>query len=250
MDLSAYIGSAAAGLAYLVLAVRLLWLGIRTGMAAARLLGLAFLLWTLTYVFWVAAVALQNQPALDAQFSISSHIANNLGEIAFAYFPLLVFRQGSTWAKCLSASIAICLVVGTTGSILAGDAAGAEPLTNAWWWFEWLGETTNTIWVGAEGLNHYGISRRRVRLGLCEPIEGHRYLLWGIAGILWTLLSFVVVGQYVEAWAAGSRSALLDNTVGLIEFVALAMVWFIFFPPRFYQHWLAGSAPAAHSGEA
>jgi hypothetical protein len=250
MEVSAYIGSAAAGLAYLVLGARMLWLGVRTGMAAERLLGLTFLLWTLTYVFWVIAIASQDQPARDAQFSTASHIATNLGEILFAYFPLLAFRSGSTWAKWLSNSIAICLAVGTAGSIWTGDPAGLEPLTNAWWWSEWIGETVTTIWIGAEGLNHYGTSRRRVRLGLCEPIEGHRFLLWGIAGVSWTLLSIVAVGQYVEFWAAGSRSVNLDNFVGLLELVALAMVWFVFFPPHFYQRWLAGGSPAARSGEA
>jgi hypothetical protein len=220
-------------------------LGIRTRSAAEKLLGLTFLTWALTYVFWVIAILLQAQPALESQFYIASHIATNLGEIGFAYFSLLAFRRGSTWAQWLSTSIAICLVVGTAGSIWTGDPEGVEPLTNAWWWSEWIGESATAIWIGTEGLHHYGTSRRRVRLGLCEPIVGHRYLLWGIAGVSWTLLNFVVVVQYVEFWVNRSRSATPDNLVGFCEIIALAMVWLVYFTPAPYRRKINASAVSA-----
>jgi len=242
---SAYIGSAAAGLVYFVLGTRLVRLGIRTRSAAESLLGLTFLAWMLNYAFWVLAVVSQDRPALESQFYTAAHIATNLGEIGFAYFPLLAFRRGSTWAQWLSASIAICLVVGVAGSIWVGDPEGVEPLTNAWWWPEWIGEAATAIWIGVEGLHHYGTSRPRVHLGLCEPIVGHRYLLWGIAGVFWTLLSFVVVGQYVEFWAAQSRSATLDNLVGFCEIAALAMVWLAHFAPAAYQRKINASVVSA-----
>jgi hypothetical protein len=242
---SAYIGSAAAGLVYFVLGARLVRLGSRTRSAAEWLLGLTFLIWALGYTLWVIAAALQGQPALESQFYTASHIANNLGEIGFAYFPFLAFRRGVTWAQWLSTSIAICLVVGTAGSIWAGDPGGVEPLTNAWWWSEWIGEVATAIWIGVEGLHHYGTSRSRVRLGLCEPIVGHRYLLWGIAGVFWTLLDFVVVGQYVEFWVTRSQSATLDYLVGLCEIAALAMVWLAYFAPAAYQRRINASAVSA-----
>ena len=112
MEASAYIGSVLAGLAYFVLGACLVRLGIRTRSAAERLLGLTFLIWALSFALWVIAIALQGQPALESQLLIESRIANNLGGIGIAYFPLLAFRRGSTWAKRLSVRIAICLIVG------------------------------------------------------------------------------------------------------------------------------------------
>jgi hypothetical protein len=232
---SAYIGSAAAGLVYFLLGARLVRLGIRTGSAAEGLLGLTFLIWTLSYALWVIAVAWQPQPALESQLFIASRLATNLGGVGFAFFPLLAFRRGSTWAKWLSASIAICLIFGTAGSGWAGDPEGIEPLSNVWWWFDWFGEIAPAIWIGVEGLHHYGTTRPRVRLGLCEPIVGHRYLLWGLAGVFWTLLDFVIVGQYVEFWATHSWSATLDKFVGLCEIAALALIWLAYFAPAAYQ---------------
>ncbi len=233
-----YIGSTTAGLVYVVLGARLIRLGIRTRSAAEWLLGLTFIMWALSYVPWVIAVAFQGQFALESQILIASRIATNLGAIGIAFFPLLAFRRGSTWAKRLSVSIAICVILGIAGSIWAGDLEGVEPLTNVWWWLEWIGDIAPAIWIGAEGLHHYGTTRPRVRLGLCEPIVGHRYLLWGIAGVFWTLLGFVVVGQYVEFWATRSWSAVLDNLVGFCDIAALAMIWLVFFPPSIYRRWI------------
>jgi hypothetical protein len=242
---SAYIGTAAAGLVYFVLGARLVRLGIRTRSATEKLLGLTFLIWTLTYVFLVIAIVSKSQPALESQFYIASHIATNVGEIGLAYFTLLAFRRGSTWAQWLFAIVTICLVVGTAGSIWVGDPGGVKPLTNAWWWCEWIGETATTVWIGAEGLHHYGTSRRRVRLGLCEPIVSHRYLLWGLAGVFWTLLGFVSVGHYVEFWATHSWSANLDNLVGFCEIAALVMIWLAYFAPAAYQRKINASAVLA-----
>jgi hypothetical protein len=242
---SAYMGSAAASLAYFVVGARLVLLGIRTRSAAEWLLGLVFLFWTLSYVLWVTAIAWQVQPALESQLHIASRLTTNLGGVGIALFPLLAFRRGSTWAKWLSASIVICLIAGRLGSIWVGDPEGLEPLTNVWWWFEWIGEIAPAIWIGAEGFHHYGTTRPRVRLGLCEPIVGHRYLLWGIAGGFWTLLDFVVVGQFVEFWATQSWSAALDSLVGFCEIAALAMIWLAYFAPAAYQRKINASAVSA-----
>ncbi len=245
MEGSIYLGSAAASLVYFVLGVRLIRLGIRTRSASEWLLGLTFLAWTVSYAPWAIAVALQDQLALESQVLIASRIASNLGGIGIAFFPLLAFRRGSTWAKRLSVSIAICLMVGTVGSSWVGDSGGVDPLTNAWWWLEWIGTIAPSIWIGAEGLNHYGTSRTRVRLGLCEPIVGHRYLLWGIAGGFWALLDFVTVGHYVEFWVTRSWSATWDIFIGFCEIAALAMIWLAYFAPAYYQRRINRSAVSA-----
>ncbi len=245
MEENAYIGSVFAGLAYFAVGARLVRLGIRTRSASEWLLGLTFIMWALSYVPWVIAVAFQGQFALESQILIASRLATTLGGVGIAIFPLLAFRRGSTWAKWLSTSIAICLIVGTAGSIWGGDPEGVEPLTNFWWWLEWIGQIAPAIWIGVEGLHHYGTTRPRVRLGLCEPIVGHRFLLWGIAGLFWTLLDFVIVGQYVEFWATHAWSATLDKLVGFCEIAALAMIWLAYFAPAAYQRRINASAPCA-----
>jgi len=242
---NAYIGSVISGLAYFAVGARLLRLGIRTRSASEWLIGLTFLIWGLSYALWVFSMASQSQPALESQLIIASRLTANLGNAAIAFFPFLVFRRRSAWAKYLVALVVICMILGTAGSIWVGDPEGVEPLANAWWWFEWIGEIAPAIWIGVEGLHHYGTTRARVRLGLCEPMVSHRYLLWGLAGISWTLLDFAIIGQFIDFWATRSWSAGLDNLVGLFEIAALAMIWLAYFTPAAYQRRIAGAAPAA-----
>jgi hypothetical protein len=234
MEASVYTGSTLTGLIYFVLAVRLLRLGFRTRSAPEHLLGLSFLLWSLYYVLRIVSIASFDRPELEAQLAIVGRVADNLANVVFVFFPLSVFRRGSTWARWLAAGMATCLIAGLAGSFWVGDLEATEPLTNLWWWPEWLGEIATAIWIGAEGFQQYGITRLRVRLGLCERIVGHRSLLWGLAGAFWTLLDFVVVGQYVDFWANQRWSVALDNLVGGLEIAALAMVWLVYFAPDTY----------------
>ena len=37
---------------------------------------------------------------------------------------------------------------------------------------------------------------------------------------------------------------------GMLEVITIALFWLIYFPPRFYQHWIAGTTPAAEPEEA
>lgn len=244
MDESGYLGSAIAALVYGVLGARLLRCAVRTRSGCEWLLASSFLLWMLGYVFWVSAVAFRQRPDLESDLLITSRIANNLANVIFAYFPLLAFRRGSTWGRWLSTGLAICAVLGTAGSTRTGDLEGVAPLTNLWWWLDWFSELAPAIWIGSEGFHHYGMSRSRIRLGLCEPIVGHRSLLWGFAGVFWTLLESVVVMQYVEFWATRQWSASLDCMVAACELAALAMVWLIYFPPDAYRRWIEGGVHA------
>jgi hypothetical protein len=236
-----YIGSAISGVLYLILGARLVRLAIREKSTCEWLVGITFLVWALSYICWVGSMILQGQPELQSQLLIASRIATNIGGITFALFPYLAFRRGANWARWLVGAIIACLIVGTVGSVWVGDPEGVFPLSNIWWWPEWLGEISSGIWIGVEGFNHYGTSKARVRLGLCEPIVSHRFLLWGIAGICWTLLDFVVIGQYIDYWATQTWSGPLDIAVGLLEIVALTALWIAYFTPATYLRRMSAS---------
>ncbi|MBW2495191.1 MAG: hypothetical protein JRE43_10605 [Deltaproteobacteria bacterium] len=243
MEVFEHIGSVASSLIYFALGSRLTLLGARTRSGAEWLIGLTFLSWGAYYALWFLSIGLHSQSALEFEIFITARAIDCLGMACFAFFPLLAFRRGSTWAKWLAASLAICVIAGIPGSSWAGDPKGVSPLTNFWWWLEWLGSVGSGVWIGVEGIHHYGITRARVRLGLCEPIVGHRYLLWGLAGVFWTLLDIIVIGQYVDFWATQTWSSALENLVGLLEIAALAMVWLVYFAPAAYQRKI--NAPAA-----
>jgi hypothetical protein len=36
----------------------------------------------------------------------------------------------------------------------------------------------------------------------------------------------------------------MDSLMGALELAAIALIWFVFFPPRVYQRWIDGAAVA------
>ena len=123
-----------------------------------------------------------------------------------------------------------------------GDPEAVNPLANGWWWIEWFGSIGVSIWIGVEGLNHYAATRKHVRLGLCEPLVSHRYLLLGLVGSIWVVLDVVIVGQYIDYWATHTWSPAMDNLVGFFEIAAIAMIWLTYFAPAAYQRKINASA--------
>jgi hypothetical protein len=138
-------------------------------------------------------------------------------------------------------AIVISLVAGVAGLAWIGDWEGINPLANPWYWLEYFGGVASFVWLSAEGLAHYFKARSRLKLGLCEPMVCNRFLLWGIAGALWVILT---AGDFALA-LTGRWSGLLDFGVALFEVAPVAVIWFIFFPPEFYCRWVEGSGKRA-----
>jgi hypothetical protein len=60
----------------------------------------------------------------------------------------------------------------------------------------------------------------------------------------------VLLCQTAEFESNQVWSTSMDRANGVIEATGILIVWLIFFPPRFYQRWIGGSAPAAEPEEA
>jgi len=138
------------------------------------------------------------------------------------------------------------LAVGVGVSSSRGDWEGYS-VSNLWFWCEWLGYTLGPLWVGIEGVLAYRNARKRVRLGLCEPIVANRYLLWGLFGIFQVCSSLVIVEMYAgyetdHAFAFGP-----DLVLCSFEILAAFMVWLAFCAPKLYRNWVAEGAPSASS---
>jgi hypothetical protein len=84
---------------------------------------------------------------------------------------------------------------------------------------------------------------------LCDPLVCNRYLLWGITGIVWTVFYGMVAFQNIEFETQEIWSIAMDRANSAADITGVALVWFIFFPPRFYQRWVAGAAPNAEPAE-
>ena len=114
----------------------------------------------------------------------------------------------------------------------------------------WAASAATFSWVGVEGFIAYPKARRRVKLGLCDPLACNRFLIWGITGIVWTAYSWVFLYQTIEFETDGIWSIAMDSANGVVEVTGVARIWLIFFPPRMYKRWIAGTAPEVRPEEA
>jgi PAS domain-containing protein len=245
-DLVYLSGDGIACFAYLFVGVRLYRLSRRTGQLPEFLIAACFLLWVLSYAFYDIPYAIvASEELVPAVCSYGSLVTLVLGNVAFALFIRSVFRPDARWATWLVAAIAVSNFAGLAGMGWIGDWEGINPLSNSWYWMEFFGSFAPSIWMGAEGLAQYLKARRRLKLGLCEPMACNRFLLWAIAGALWVILEGILTANDVVNALTGEWSELLGFGVALFEVFPVTIIWFVFFPPAFYCRWIEGSGKPA-----
>ena len=88
-------------------------------------------------------------------------------------------------------------------------------------------------WTGIESLRHYATYRRRLALGLADPVVVNRMLLWGLMGLATVV---VVVVDSVLLYAASELARevgipLVTSGGGLLVGILLTLA---FFPPPRY----------------
>jgi hypothetical protein len=247
MEDNAYIGGSIAELVFLIAGIRLARLSVRTSEAPERLLGAAFLVWSLSYLFWQLPIALGNESSLATPLFFISRLASDAGTLIFALFIRVVFRKQERWAVWLVAIVALCAVFGIVGSLSVGDWESTRPLSNPWYWVEMGCGGIVSVWMGAEGVSQYIRSRQRLRLGLCEPLACNRYLLWSLTAVTWLILDVVVIANDVTFELTRVWLASLDILLGSLEFGGIALIWLVFFPPRFYRRWISDAASTAQA---
>ncbi len=247
MEGHAYLGELLAGIVYLIVGIRLLRLSQRTGEAPERLLGASFVAIAASAFSYV----LPNLSAFESLWvplNFAGRVFVIPYSVIFALFTWRAFRPAARWGEWLVWGTAILLVIGVGGSAMGGDWEGFS-ISSGWFRLEWVGYTLPFGWASSEAFAHYRRARRRVRLGLCDPLVCNRYLLWALFGMLQVCLSLVLLPQYANYETTNQFTAMWDALYGAIEIVSLVMIGLVFFPPDFYQRWINGNAPVEKTEE-
>ena len=243
--------AAFAGVALLV-GLRLVALSRRTGQVAERLLGLGLLL-TAALGYGVMMIAVigrarladpANAPAIYTVVTTFGWLCHNVGVMCMLGFLLRVFRPGVAWARALAAWMALVLWVGWAAFVADGGMRDGLPRAGYWLSFVTIG--SYPFWLAAESFAYYARMRRRMALGLAEPLLANRFLLWGLASVTAALSIWVVnVPALVGAGASAGGSALLVVCILITSALGIATVsiyWLTFFPPSWYRRRLASAA--------
>jgi hypothetical protein len=230
------------------LGVRLLLLAIRSRQLPELLLSIHFLLCCgLGYLLMVIGLSAVHEPGLLPAAVVTGLLAvgtfgSCVGVFGGICFNYLVFRQNEPWARGLVALAAVTL---TTGFVGYGASGGFEHgrFEGAWFWLYYGTYAVGAAWVMVEPLRYYGAMRKRLHLGLAEPLVANRFLLWGIGSVG---RFFMVVGGAIPSVFFAADS--IKFAPGVVGFTLLAVglvglgvaisYWLTFFPTPGYVRFI------------
>jgi len=183
---------------------------------------------------------IDNESILD-EFSYIGRALAALSALTIAGFTWWVFRKKARWAKWALWTDGVLLLADLAVSAIEGDWVGAHPLSYKGFWFEWLGGIVPFTWLAVESLHAYSLSRRRVRIGLGDPIVSNRFLLIGLYGALASCTYPIFLWMYIMYERNGTWSDPLSVFARIIEIVSLVTLWVSFAAPAFYQRWVGNA---------
>jgi len=233
-----------------VLAVRLLGLARRTRQTPEAALAISYLLIAgLGYPLCAASVEVGRSvgPGPALVLLAAGSTLSSLGLVAMFVFTWKAFRSNSRWAlgACSLAILAITVngfqkvqMLHAAPSFEAvAQSVASHPLSVQLVLLSALA----FAWPAWESLRYYGLLRRRLSLGLAEPLVANRFLLWGVA------CSSSVLASLLNAAIAASGQNILEHTpvlvasslAGVLNSVLLILA---FLPPPSYARFIEGRA--------
>ena len=185
----------------------------------------------------------QLSPSASRVFTAAALLAVACGSIASCMFNRMVFRTDSAAAR-----VWVQVTVGLFGVAFGVELATtrfADPLhPGAGASLVSFLCTLNLLWGAAESIRYWRLMRRRLRLGLADPLVTNRFLLWGLgigAAGIGSLIS-LTVQQIVGLNMAELPALTVSNS--LFGSTSALLMWVAFLPPAAWRRRLQRRADA------
>ncbi len=236
-----------AGISYALSFVIATWVGLHLLRMAARThkvpeLGIGLTVFTLGFgtagMLGGELVAAGGRIILGQLLAIGGLLLVAIGSIGLYAAMRQVYRPGSAWATAGVALGSILMI----GAFVARLVEGGVPTpwdpspANACFL---LGRFAVYAWTAIESYRYFGLLRRRLAIGIADPVAMLQILCWAIAATgIATSVSTIAVGTF----ALGVRPATWPAGVGVVAFVAIissGSIWCAFMPPGWFRR-LAG----------
>ena len=193
--------------------------------------GLEWLAWGLS-LFTSA-----NGTPLGDALGIASRAGVAMSVLCMIAFTRVAFRPEGGAARVVTWILVGALFAGFIGGGLSGDWIGLHTDV-AWLWLEQLAVALGYGWAMLEPARYHLLMRRRVTLGLAEPLVANRFLLWGVyAGGF--CLSQLVYCVSLAFFGAVSNLDVLN--AGLVVSAEVALFLAVF-PPAWYARRVCAAA--------
>jgi hypothetical protein len=100
------------------------------------------------------------------------------------------------------------------------------------------------LWGSFEALRYWVMMRKRVRLGLADPVVANRFLMWGIGAGAAGWGSFIGSAAQAIVGVPGLQIPWVTVSSSLHGLVAAVALSLAFLPPEAYRRFIAARAPA------
>jgi hypothetical protein len=242
------IGVALFMLTSLVVSLRLVWLYLRTRKLPELLMAVALL----CTGFLAFAVGTAGKILIDASSSLRIGLTllglsiEYIGDAALALFAWRVFHADKRWSRLVVSLLGVVWIGAFLGELLSGEYlrySDSAPATGPWIPLGLLARGLAPAWLAFECLRLHAQLRRRVRLGLADPLVTHRVGLWGLA-MTASAGAYVVPIAHRLAYGTGLREHVWAiSIVSALAMVTAICIGFAFFPPRAYRQRMQSLAP-------
>lgn len=247
LELYGLIGAAAYFLACVIVGGRLALLARRTGERPELLFGAAFLSGgAIGYPLLVASAQITaNDPAAARPYFYAGTALAGVSAVLLVAFWRRVYQPGSTAARGAIYAFAVAIYA-SLAMIAVSAVPGASVTTTRWYLVNLACQGVPYALNAFSGGRLYGALRRRVPLGLEEPLVANRVALWalGAAAIagqyVYVIARLVIAGPDAKVGAAGPDTIVI-STLGLVCGVAMFLA---FFPNASYRDWVERRAAA------
>jgi hypothetical protein len=203
-------------------------------------MGVGYLLLSIAVATIELGIAMN--PTLRGALVGFGNLATGAGLFATLIFTRNVFRPESPAAN---AAVWILSALMAGGFAVYGLTGGFPSASYESWGAGTMmaGIVGTNLWVSWEPLRYHAMMRRRLKLGLAEPLVVDRFLLWGVGSASRLVLVLFGVGsalwvRHLDPGTALAFSNLVLGGTSVCGLVASVAYWLAFHPTPAYRRWV------------
>jgi hypothetical protein len=222
-----------------VVGIRLLVLGARTRRLPEFLFGSSFvLLGAIGYPLSILARGGGPGGTPSTTLLLVALAAQNLASLCMYVTTWRTFHPDRRW---IAGPIAIAALL-FGASLLVGGSTG-DPDHGPGYYLGFLLRAGAFVWASYESQLYYGAMKRRLAIGLGDPVVTDRFRLWNLATMGIVMGFGIFLAGRLTGANVGTVPWVLVAT-SLVSLLSGVTMWLAFFPPRAYLRRVLDRAPS------
>jgi len=157
-----------------------------------------------------------------------------IGASCHIFFIRIVFRPRAAWATALVA-VTVATILSTYAAFWAVGTFSNAQMPLPIFGIELAARCVGSIWLVVEASRYYSDMKRRVALGLSEPLVADRFRLWTIAAVAGLVLLATSVPPIIWPHGDAQWLELLIPVFAAAGVTSSVCYLLAFFPPAFYR---------------